>query len=48
MNFSEQFRGMDSLVSEEKLNEFIIEIKQLIKEILDPNKSFIQNENLPF
>ena len=48
MNFSEKYRGVDSLVSEEIMNNFIVEIKNLIKEILNPNIPFIQNENLPF
>ena len=48
MNFSEEYRGKDYAVSEEKLANFIIEIKELIKDILNPNKPFVQNENLPF
>jgi hypothetical protein len=48
MNFSEKFRGIDSLVSEERINDFMLEINNLIKEILNPEIPFIQNENLPF
>ncbi|REE83554.1 PD-(D/E)XK nuclease superfamily protein [Lutibacter oceani] len=48
MNFSEKFRGMDSQVSEERIDNFMHEIKSLIQEILNPKIPFIQNENLPF
>ena len=48
MNFSEKFRGVDTLVSEERINDFMLEINNLIKEILNPELPFIQNENLPF
>ena len=48
MNFSEKFRGLDTLVSEERINDFMLEINNLIKEILNPDLPFIQNENLPF
>lgn len=48
MNFSDKFRGVDNNVSEEKINEFMLEIKDLLKEILNPEIPFTQNENLPF
>ncbi len=48
MNFSEKFRGADTSVSEERMNDFMLEINNLIKEILNPDIPFIQNENLPF
>jgi hypothetical protein len=48
MNFSEKYRGIDTLVSEERINDFMLEIHNLIKEILNPDLPFIQNENLPF
>ncbi|SNR51327.1 PD-(D/E)XK nuclease family protein [Lutibacter flavus] len=48
MNFSEKFRGVDTSVSEERMNDFMLEINNLIKEILNPEIPFIQNENLPF
>lgn len=48
MNFSDKFRGTDFEVSEERIQDFMIEIKNLIKEILDPEIPFTENENLPF
>ena len=48
MNFSEKSRGVDTLVSEERIQEFMVETKNMIKEILNPELPFIQNQNLPF
>jgi hypothetical protein len=48
MNFSEKLRGIDSHVSEERINDFMNETKTIIKEILNPEIPFIQKENLPF
>lgn len=48
MNFADKPRGVDSLVSKERIDNFMIEIHQLIKEILNPDIPFKQNENLPF
>ncbi len=48
MNFSEKPRGVDSHVSEERIHDFMIEIKNIIKEILNPEIPFIQKEDLPF
>lgn len=47
MNFSEN-RNLDNMVTEERLNDFMYEIKNLIKEILNPKNPFVQNKNLPF
>ena len=48
MNFSEKYKGVDSHVSVERINDFMNETKTIIKEILNPDIPFIQNENLPF
>lgn len=48
MNFSEKYRGTDYDVSEERMSNFMDEIKNLIQQILDPKIPFIQNKNLPF
>ena len=48
MNFSEKPRGADTVVSEERINDFMNETKRIIKEILNPEIPFIQKENLPF
>ena len=47
MNFSEN-RTPDNAVTEERLKNFMNEIKNLILEILNPNIPFTQNKNLPF
>jgi ATP-dependent helicase/nuclease subunit B len=48
MNFSEKPRGIDYEVSEERIHDFMFEIKNLIRVILDPNTPFIENKDLPF
>ncbi len=48
MNFSEMPRGIDYEVSEERIQNFMVEIKNLIYEILEPTIPFIENRNLPF
>lgn len=48
MNFSDKFRGVDNVVTEERIHSFMIEIKHLLREIINPNIPFKQNENLPF
>ncbi|WP_372794690.1 PD-(D/E)XK nuclease family protein [Lutibacter sp.] len=48
INFSDKFRGTDYEVTEERIQDFIVEIRKLISEILDPAIPFIENKNLPF
>ena len=48
MNFTEEFRGKDFQVSEERIEDFMAAMNDLIIEILNPEIPFIQNENLPF
>ncbi|UMB52976.1 PD-(D/E)XK nuclease family protein [Lutibacter sp. A64] len=48
MNFSEKSRGADTLVSEERIQEFMDETKNIIREILNSEIPFIQNQDLPF
>lgn len=48
MNFSDKFRGKDYQVTPDRIEEFLIEIKELIKEILNPEIPFVENKNLPF
>ncbi|MFK5958837.1 MAG: PD-(D/E)XK nuclease family protein [Lutibacter sp.] len=48
MNFSDKYRGVDNEVSKERIQDFMLEIKNLIREILDVKKPFIENINLPF
>ena len=48
MNFSEKPRGKDYEVTPERIEEFIVELKELIKEILNPELAFVENKNLPF
>jgi hypothetical protein len=47
MNFSEN-RTPDNLVTITRLNDFMLEIKNLISEILNPEIPFTQNKDLPF
>jgi hypothetical protein len=48
MNFSEKSRGKDFEVSGVRIQEFMNEIKNLIREILDPKTPFTENINVPF
>lgn len=48
MNFAQNPRGKETNISKEKLNEFQVELKRIIKEILNPEIPFIENTNLPF
>lgn len=47
MNFSEN-RTPDTIVTEARLNDFMVEIKKLISEILNPEIQFVQNKKVPF
>ena len=48
MNFSEKYKATDYQISKERINDFMIEIKRIIVEILDPKIPFIENKDLPF
>ncbi len=48
MNFSEKRGANESLISQENMGPFLIELKRIIAEILNPEIPFIQNQNLPF
>jgi len=47
MNFAEG-RGKDYLVSEEKINEFLVELKRIIAEIFNPEILFLENPDKAF
>ncbi|MGV8945448.1 MAG: PD-(D/E)XK nuclease family protein [Lutibacter sp.] len=48
MNFSEKRGVTDSFISQESTDQFLVELKRIIFEILNPEIPFIQNQNLPF
>ncbi|MHB1195428.1 MAG: PD-(D/E)XK nuclease family protein [Lutibacter sp.] len=48
MNFSEKRGTNESLISQGNMDSFLIELKRIIKEILNPEIPFVQNQNLPF
>lgn len=48
LNFSEKYRGQDNAVSLDRIDLFINEIKELIKEIYNPEVSFLEPVGLPF
>lgn len=48
MNFSEQKGVSDNLITQTKINDFMIEIKKLLAEILDKNLPFTESKNLSF
>lgn len=48
MNFSEKRGANESFISQENMDPFLMELKRIIAEILNPEIPFIQNQNLPF
>lgn len=48
MNFSEKRGANECFVSQENMDSFLMELKRIIAEILNPEIPFIQNQNLPF
>lgn len=48
MNFSEKRGTNESFVSQENMDPFLMELKRIIAEILNPEIPFIQNQDLPF
>nr|WP_243456862.1 PD-(D/E)XK nuclease family protein [Polaribacter batillariae] len=48
INFSSNYRQPDTLITQEKLNEFLEEIKQYIKEIYNPEIAFIEPADLKY
>lgn len=48
MNFSKSRNSFENLLTTEKINEFLEVIKQLLLEIINKEKPFIENKNLPF
>jgi hypothetical protein len=48
MNFSEKKGTTESLIQPENLEVFLVTLKEIISEILNPEIPFKQNENLPF
>ena len=48
LNFSSNYRTPDNLVTEEKIEEFMSQLKELIKEIYNKEKSFLEPNDLPF
>ena len=48
MNFSEARGGKDFDITKERITDFLEELTYIIKEILNPNQPFIENQNAPF
>ncbi|WP_457616643.1 PD-(D/E)XK nuclease family protein [Lutibacter sp.] len=48
MNFSEKPSTVDCIITEERINNFMDEMKLFILDILNPKQPFIQNKNKPF
>lgn len=48
MNFAEKRGVNESFISQENMDPFLMELKRIIAEILNPEIPFIQNQNLPF
>jgi hypothetical protein len=47
MNFAEG-RGKEYLITDDKMEEFIIELKQILVEIFNPEIPFLENKDKPF
>ncbi|MDC1162266.1 hypothetical protein OAT18_02370, partial [Tenacibaculum sp.] len=48
MNFSSNYRTPDSLITEEKLEEFIEEMKEILLELYSPQVTFKEPIDLPY
>lgn len=48
MNFSSNYRTPDNAITEEKLDEFMTEIKNLLTELYDPAVNFVEPADLPY
>jgi len=48
MNFSSNYKNPENKITEEKLEEFIMQIKVLLQEIYNPEISFLEPSLLPF
>ncbi|UTD15868.1 PD-(D/E)XK nuclease family protein [Tenacibaculum mesophilum] len=48
MNFSSNYRKPDNAITEERLEEFIAEIKNLLTELYEPTINFIEPTDLPY
>ncbi|MBS9773856.1 MAG: PD-(D/E)XK nuclease family protein [Tenacibaculum sp.] len=48
VNFSSNYRNPDNFITEEKIDDFMEEIKILLQEIFNINKNFKEPKNLPF
>ncbi|MBA6156866.1 PD-(D/E)XK nuclease family protein [Tenacibaculum sp. S7007] len=48
MNFSSNYRAPDNQVTQEKLDEFMNEIKEVLKELYNSEASFVEPADLPY
>jgi len=48
INFSDKRGGKDHSIGAEEINQFTGKLRQLIKEILNPENPFVRQEDLPF
>ncbi|CAL2090398.1 PD-(D/E)XK nuclease superfamily protein [Tenacibaculum sp. 190524A02b] len=48
MNFSSNYRNPDNTISEERLEEFMTEIKEVLKELYNPEVSFVEPTDLKY
>ncbi|WP_425657026.1 PD-(D/E)XK nuclease family protein [Tenacibaculum ascidiaceicola] len=48
MNFSSNYRKPDNAITEEKLEEFMTEVKNLLTELYDPAVNFVEPTDLPY
>ena len=48
MNFSLNYKNPENKITEEKLEEFMMQIKVLLQEIYNPEVSFLEPKSLPF
>ena len=48
MNFSSNYKTPDNEITEEKLEEFMHEIKEMLKDLYNPETSFIEPTDLKY
>jgi ATP-dependent helicase/nuclease subunit B len=48
VNFAEQRKSPETLISDEKLNDFLVVLKTYIQEMYNPDKAFLESADLKY
>jgi ATP-dependent helicase/nuclease subunit B len=48
VNFAEQRKSPETLISDEKLNDFLVVLKTYIQEMYNPDNAFLESADLKY